>query len=49
MTQAQLAKRMGVKQQMVAHLEDPEGSIPNVRTLQKVARALGKELYIGFR
>ena len=49
MTQAQLAKRMGVKQQMVAQLEDSEGSIPNVRTLQKVARALGKKLYIAFR
>lgn len=49
MTQAQLAKKMGVSQQMVAQLENPGGSIPNVRTLQKVAEAFGKRLVIGFR
>lgn len=50
MTQAQLAKKMGVSQQMVAQLENPEGrTAPNVRTLEKVAKALGSELYIGFR
>ena len=49
MTQAQLAKRMGVSQQMVAQLENPDETIPNVRTLQKVAEAFGKHLYIGFR
>lgn len=50
MTQAQLAKKMGISQQMVAQLENPEeDTAPNVRTLAKVAKALGSELYIGFR
>ncbi|MBI4064551.1 MAG: helix-turn-helix transcriptional regulator [Elusimicrobia bacterium] len=50
MTQAQLAKKMGVSQQMVAQLENPEEeTAPNVRTLEKVAKALGSELYIGFK
>ncbi len=50
MTQTQLAKKMGVSQQMVAQLENPETeSAPNVRTLQKVAAALDSHLYIGFR
>lgn len=49
MTQAQLAKKMRVSQQMVAQLENPSETIPNVRTLQKVAEAFGKQLYIGFR
>ena len=50
MTQSGLAKKMGVSQQMVAQLENPEaGTAPNVRTLQKVAQATGAHLYIGFR
>jgi len=50
MTQAQLAKKLGVKQQMVAQLENPEQStMPNVRTLQRVAHALGVRLQIGFQ
>ena len=49
LTQAQLAKKMGVKQQMVAQLENPKDTLPNVRTLEKVAEALGLHLYIGFR
>lgn len=48
MSQVDLARRMGVTQQMVAHLEDPNGSPPTVRTLQKVARAFGKSLDIAF-
>ncbi len=50
MTQAQLAKKIGVSQQMVAQLENPEeDTAPNVRTLQKVAKALDASLYIGFQ
>ncbi len=49
LTQAQLARRMGVQQQMVAQLENPGETVPNVRTLEKVARALGKQLHIAFR
>jgi DNA-binding XRE family transcriptional regulator len=50
MTQAQLAKRIGVSQQMVALLENPEeDTAPNLRTLQRVADAFGKQLYVGFR
>lgn len=50
LTQAELAKRMGVRQQMVAQLEDADnGTAPTVRTLEKVARALGKRLHIAFR
>ncbi|MBI4375898.1 MAG: helix-turn-helix transcriptional regulator [Elusimicrobia bacterium] len=50
MTQGELAKKMGVSQQMVALLENPEeDTAPNLRTLQKVADALGKQLYVGFR
>ena len=50
MTQLQLARKMGVSQQMVAQLENPETeTAPTVRTLQRVALALGSHLYIGFR
>ncbi len=49
MTQSQLAKKLRVRQQMVAQLENPGETLPNVRTLQRVAQAFGKELYIGFR
>ena len=49
LTQAQLAKRIGVSQQFVARLENSYETIPSLRTLEKVAQALGKHLYIAFR
>ncbi len=49
MTQAQLAKRIGVSQQFVARLENSEETVPSLRTLEKVAQALDKQLYVDFR
>ena len=49
MTQAQLARKMGVTQQMIAQIESTSGSLPTVRTLEKVAQAFGKTLHIAFR
>lgn len=49
MTQAQLAGKIGVSQQFVARLENSEKTIPSLRTLEKVAQALDKSLYIDFR
>lgn len=40
LTQAQLAKRIGVSQQQIARLEHPDYN-PTLETLQKVAEALG--------
>jgi HTH-type transcriptional regulator / antitoxin HipB len=39
-TQAELAKRAGVKQQQIAKLEQP-GENPTIGTIQKIANALG--------
>ncbi|MFC1521865.1 helix-turn-helix domain-containing protein [Elusimicrobiota bacterium] len=49
MTQAQLARKMRVTQQFVAQLENAEKSIPSLRTLENVAHALNKQLYVGFQ
>lgn len=49
MTQARLAKKIGVSQQFVAKLENSEKTVPNLRTLQKVAQALDKHLYVDIR
>jgi DNA-binding XRE family transcriptional regulator len=43
MTQAQLAEKVGVKREMIARLESGTSN-PTVGTVQRVARALGKEL-----
>lgn len=40
LSQAQLADRIGVTQPAIAQIEK-EGAKPQVRTLQKIARALG--------
>lgn len=48
-TQTELAKKIGVTQQFVARLENSEKTIPSLRTLQKVAHALERQLYVGFR
>jgi ribosome-binding protein aMBF1 (putative translation factor) len=44
LTQRQLAEKMGVKQPFIARLEKP-GAYPTVRTLQKLAKALGLKSY----
>ncbi|MBI2070675.1 MAG: helix-turn-helix transcriptional regulator [Elusimicrobia bacterium] len=49
MTQAQLAKKIGVRQQFVARLENSYETVPSLRTLQKVADALDRHLYVDFR
>jgi antitoxin HicB len=43
LTQAQLAKRVGVSQQQIAKLEHPDAN-PSIDTLIKVAAALGRSL-----
>jgi predicted transcriptional regulator len=49
-TQEELAKRMGTTQSAIARLESGKGKhSPTLATLQKYARALGKELSISFR
>jgi ribosome-binding protein aMBF1 (putative translation factor) len=45
LTQAQLAKRARVSQQMVAKLESPDYN-PTIETLEKVAAALGSRLEV---
>jgi len=40
LTQTELGKRAGVKQQQIAKLEDPDEN-PTLETLEKVAKALG--------
>lgn len=45
LTQAELAKRARVSQQMVAKLENPDYN-PTVETLEKVAAALGARLEV---
>ena len=47
-TQADLAKRMGVSQQQVAKLEDPDAN-PSLETLSKAFHALGAEVEITVR
>ncbi|MGI5864761.1 MAG: helix-turn-helix transcriptional regulator [Myxococcales bacterium] len=44
-TQAQLARRANVSQQLIAKLEDPDSN-PTIETLEKVAKALGTHLEI---
>lgn len=48
LTQAELAARMGVTQQRVQRLEDPDKSNPTVATLRTLARALDATLCIEF-
>jgi len=46
LSQTQLARRMGIRQQQIQRLEDPDRSNPTVRTLEKLAQALGARLRI---
>jgi DNA-binding XRE family transcriptional regulator len=48
LTLEQLAARLGVTYQAVQKLERP-GANPSIKTLAKVARALGRELEIALR
>lgn len=43
LTQAQLARRLGITQAALARLESPRAN-PTVRTLDRVVRATGREL-----
>lgn len=47
-TQAQLARRIGSSQSMVARWESG-AQVPSVRTLMKIAHATGYELAVGLR
>ena len=46
LTQAGLAKRMGVSQQFIARLENSESTMPSLRTLAKLAEALDRRLHV---
>lgn len=46
LTQAQLAAKMGVTQQFVARLENSESTMPSLRTLGRLAQALGRRLQV---
>ena len=48
LTQAELAKKVGVSQQHIAALESPDANI-TLATLEKVAQALGREVTIELR
>jgi len=48
-TQVQLARKIGVSQQFVARLENSQTTVPSLRTLEKVAHALNKHVYVDFR
>ncbi|MGA2589062.1 MAG: helix-turn-helix transcriptional regulator [Bryobacteraceae bacterium] len=47
LTQQQLARKMGTTQPVVARLESGRGR-PSMRTLERLARATGSRLLIGF-
>ena len=47
LTQAQLAKRVGISQQQIAKLERP-GENPTIGTLAKIAKALGRHVDVVF-
>ena len=48
LTQAGLAKKMGVSQQFVARLENSSSTMPSLRTLAKLAEALDRRLHVSF-
>ncbi len=48
LTQAQLAKRLGVEQPALSRLEQPTNEMYSVRTLRRIADALDAQLVIRF-
>ena len=48
LTQRALAKRLRTSQQMVSRLESPRNGSLSLRTLVKLAHALGKEVKVQF-
>ena len=48
LTQTELAERAGMKQSVIARLEDADYSGRSIRTLQKIGRALGKGLHFSY-
>lgn len=47
-SQAELAKRVGVSQQQIAKLEDPDAN-PTIETIMKVAQAFDMNLLVTFK
>ena len=47
-TQGDVAKRVGVSQQQIAKLEDPDAN-PTIETITKVAKAFDMNLLVSFR
>mgnify|MGYP001565138325 FL=1 len=48
LTQQQLAKRLHTSQQTISRLESPKNGSLSLRTLVKLAHALGKEVKVQF-
>ncbi len=49
LTQAELAKRIGTKQQVISRLENPaDKRLPSLEFLDRVARVFGKRLVVSF-
>lgn len=48
MTQKDLAVRTGIRQSNISRIENGSSS-PNITTLERIARGLGKQLFIEFR
>lgn len=48
LTQAELAKRMGTTQSVIARLESGK-SLPSLRTLSQYAKAAGKHLHLSLQ
>jgi DNA-binding XRE family transcriptional regulator/predicted RNase H-like HicB family nuclease len=47
-SQTELAKRVGVSQQQIAKLEDPDAN-PTIETIMKVAQAFNMNLFVAFK
>ncbi|MBK8255012.1 MAG: type II toxin-antitoxin system HicB family antitoxin [Polyangiaceae bacterium] len=47
-SQTELAKRVGVSQQQIAKLEDPDAN-PTIETIMKVAEAFNMNLFVTFK
>ncbi|MEO5729093.1 MAG: type II toxin-antitoxin system HicB family antitoxin [Byssovorax sp.] len=47
-SQAEIAKRVGVSQQQIAKLEDPDAN-PTIETIMKVAHAFDMDLMVSFK